>query len=77
MLNGLVYVTFNIRLVKCMSFKLAPPHVQSVWGFWGERFRTVGLVVCFNYLSKKKYIYIFLESKFLFNIYNRLITRNI
>ena len=37
-----------------MSFKLAPPHVQSAWGFLGERFRTVGLVACFNYLSKKK-----------------------
>ena len=60
-----------------MSFKLAPPHVQSAWGFWRERFRTIGLVACFNYLSKKKKKNLFLESKFLFNIYNRLITRNI
>ena len=60
-----------------MSFKLAPPHVQSAWEFWGERFRTVRLVACFNYLSKKKKKNLFLESKFLFNIYNRLITRNI
>ena len=76
LLNGLVYVTFNIRLVKCISLKLALSYVQSAWGFRGEMFRTAGLVTCFNYLSKKKKN-LFLESKFLFNIDNRLITRNI
>ena len=64
LLNGLVYVTFNIRLVKCISLKLALPYVQSAWGFRTEMFRTAGLVACFNYLSKKKKKTYFLNLSF-------------
>ena len=42
--------------VKSLVVKLAPIHVQSVWGSRGERVRAAGLAVCCNYFSKKKII---------------------
>ena len=39
---------------KGLVVELAPPHIQSAWGFRGKRVRAAGLVTCCNYFSKKK-----------------------
>ena len=42
------------HIAKGLVAELAPPHVQSAWGFRGERVGVTGLAACCNYLSKKK-----------------------
>ena len=52
----IIYVQYSLKLsyiAKGFVVKLAPPHVQSAWGFRGERIRTVGLAACCNSLSSK------------------------
>ena len=44
----------SLVVVKGLVAKLASPHVQSAWGFRGERIRVTGLAACCNYFSKKR-----------------------
>ena len=44
----------NLIVAKGLVAKLALPHMQSAWGFRGERVWAVGLAAYWNYFSKKK-----------------------
>ena len=66
--NILLFYFWFIKQIVCLKFdsnlsqiakglvaELAPPHVQSAWGFMRERVRAAELTACCNYLSKKKF----------------------
>ena len=41
-------------IAKGLVAELTLPHIQSAWGFRGERVRAAGLAACYNYFSKEK-----------------------
>ena len=44
----------NLIVAKGLVADLALPHVQSAWGFRGERVRAAEVIARCNYFSKKK-----------------------
>ena len=44
----------NLIVVKGLVAELTLPHIQSTWGFRGERVRAAGLAASWNYFSKKE-----------------------
>ena len=59
-------------MAKGLVTELAPPNVQSTWGLRRKRVQAAGLAACYNYFSKKKYIYIYVYCNDLIYLFSLL-----